>query len=192
MTAHTTVFHNSTDHQDCLVCIFSGVIGQKNLKAELTVFYKLTTRLHTGGNGGNRVSRQKHNISDNTTSDPSQSLLCFCLSGTHYTKECKLVFTSDTIRCHPVHVHVQRFAVWLSTGEGKWAVALKCLIRLGCLVQRLTVCTVATVYSHLLIALDNQPAKLCSNLSSTAGSLRVNTILKGAPIALTESHHVPT
>ena len=28
---------------------------------------------------------------------------------------------------------------WLSTGEGKWAVALKSLIRLGCLVQRLTV-----------------------------------------------------
>ena len=37
----------------------------------------------------------------------------------------------------------QRFTGWLSTGEGKWAVALKCLIRLGCLVQRLTVYTVA-------------------------------------------------
>ena len=36
-------------------------------------------------------------------------------------------------------IYIQRFAGWLSTGEGKWAVALKCLIRLGCLVQRLTV-----------------------------------------------------
>ena len=31
---------------------------------------------------------------------------------------------------------LQSFAGWLSIGEGKWAVALKCLIRLGC---RLTV-----------------------------------------------------
>ena len=45
---------------------------------------------------------------------------------------------------------------WLSTGEGKWVVGL------GCLVQRLTVYTVATVNSHLPIALDNQPANLCS------------------------------
>ena len=56
---------------------------------------------------------------------------------------------------------IQRFAVWLSTGEGKWAVALKGLIRLGCLVQRLTVYTVATVNSHLPIAQENQPANLC-------------------------------
>ena len=41
---------------------------------------------------------------------------------------------------------------FVSTGEDKWAVALKCLIRLGCLVQRLTVYTVATV--------NNQPANL--------------------------------
>ena len=57
-----------------------------------------------------------------------------------------------------------RFAGWLSTGKGKWAVALKCLIRFGCLVQRLTVYTVAAVNSHLPIALhivDNQPANLC-------------------------------
>ena len=39
--------------------------------------------------------------------------------------------------------------------------SLECLIRLGCLVQRLTVYTVATVNSHLPIALDNQPANLC-------------------------------
>ena len=47
----------------------------------------------------------------------------------------------------------------LGTGEGKWAVALKCLIRLGYiyLVQRLTVYTVATVNCHLPLALDNQP-----------------------------------
>ena len=57
---------------------------------------------------------------------------------------------------------IQRFAGWLSTGEGKWVVALKSLIRLGCLVQRLTVYTVATVNSHLPIALDYQPANLCS------------------------------
>ena len=31
---------------------------------------------------------------------------------------------------------VQRFAGWLSTGEGNWVVVLKCL---GCLDQRLTV-----------------------------------------------------
>ena len=55
------------------------------------------------------------------------------------------------------------FAGWLSTGEGKWAVALKSLIRLGCLVQRLTDYTVATVNSHLPIALDNQPANLCTS-----------------------------
>ena len=36
---------------------------------------------------------------------------------------------------------LQRFAGCLSTGEGKWAVALNCLIRLGCQVQRLTVYT---------------------------------------------------
>ena len=42
--------------------------------------------------------------------------------------------------------------------------ALKCLIKLGCLVQRLTVYTVATVNSHLPIALDNQPANLCKRL----------------------------
>ena len=53
---------------------------------------------------------------------------------------------------------VQSFAGRLSTGEGKWAVALKCLMRLGCLVQRLTVYTVATVNS---IALDNQSTNLC-------------------------------
>ena len=34
---------------------------------------------------------------------------------------------------------VQRFAGWLFTGEGKEAVALKYLIRLGCQNQRLTV-----------------------------------------------------
>ena len=33
--------------------------------------------------------------------------------------------------------------------------------RLGCLAQRLTVYTVATVNSHLPIALDTQPANLC-------------------------------
>ena len=43
------------------------------------------------------------------------------------------------------------YAGWLSTGEGKWAVALKSLIRLGCLVQRLTVYTVATVNSICLL-----------------------------------------
>ena len=59
---------------------------------------------------------------------------------------------------------IQRFAGWLSTGEGKWAVALKSSIRLGCPVQRLTVYTVATVNSHLPIALDNQPANLCTLL----------------------------
>ena len=63
--------------------------------------------------------------------------------------------------------HIQRFAGWLSTGEGKWAVALKGLIRLGCLVQRLTVYSVATVNSHLPIALDNQPANLCTCVSTT-------------------------
>ena len=45
---------------------------------------------------------------------------------------------------------------WLSTGEGKWAVFLKCLIRLGFLY------TVPTVNSHLPVALDNQPANLCN------------------------------
>ena len=45
--------------------------------------------------------------------------------------------------------------------------ALKSLIRLGCLVQRLTVYTVATVNSHLPIALDNQPANLCTSLVGT-------------------------
>ena len=63
----------------------------------------------------------------------------------------------------PCTAYIQRFAGWLSTGEGKWAVALKSLIRLGCLFQRLTVYTVATVNSHLPIALDNQPANLCSS-----------------------------
>ena len=33
--------------------------------------------------------------------------------------------------------------------------------RLGCLAQKLTVYTVATVNSHLPIALDTQPANLC-------------------------------
>ena len=47
-------------------------------------------------------------------------------------------------------------AGWLSTGEGKWAVVLKCLIRLGFLY------TVPTVNSHLPVALDNQPANLCN------------------------------
>ena len=57
---------------------------------------------------------------------------------------------------------IQRFAGWLNyIGEGKWAVALKGLIRLGCLLQRLTVYTVATVNSHLPIALDSQLANLC-------------------------------
>ena len=49
---------------------------------------------------------------------------------------------------------------WPSSSEHS-AVALKSLIRLGCLVQRLTVYTVATVNSHFPIALDNQPANLC-------------------------------
>ena len=46
--------------------------------------------------------------------------------------------------------------------------ALKSLIRLGCLVQRLTVYTVATVNSRLPIALDNQPANLCMHQVSLA------------------------
>ena len=33
-------------------------------------------------------------------------------------------------------LHIQCFASQLSTGKSKWAVALKCLIRLGCLEQR--------------------------------------------------------
>ena len=50
-----------------------------------------------------------------------------------------------------------RFASWLSTGEGRWAVALKYLIRLGCQNQRLTVYIVYSNF-HLPIALNKQPA----------------------------------
>ncbi len=52
---------------------------------------------------------------------------------------------------------LQRFASWLSTGEGKWAVALKHLIRLGSQNQRLTVYTVSAV-TICLLHHDNYPA----------------------------------
>ena len=58
---------------------------------------------------------------------------------------------------------IQRFAGWLSKGKGKWAEALRCLIRLGCLVQRLTVYTVAAV-NHLPIALDCTGQPTCKPL----------------------------
>ena len=63
--------------------------------------------------------------------------------GWYYLTRCAVNCTGSVqsingFSCQKVTM-IQRFAGWLSTGEGKWAVALKCLIRLGCLVQRLTV-----------------------------------------------------
>ena len=78
---------------------------------------------------------------------------------------CQQHYTA-TRRCSTQLTSKLRFLLqsWLSTGEGKWAVALKCLIRLGCLVQRLTVYSVATVNSHLPIALDNHLCRFCLHI----------------------------
>ena len=57
---------------------------------------------------------------------------------------------------HTSYTTVQCFASWLSTGKSKWAVALKCLIRLGCLEQRQAV-YIATSTSCLLPVSARQP-----------------------------------